>query len=40
VTPFEDPELARALELLAGRVDYDVDEHDVVLHGSCGACRN
>jgi Fur family ferric uptake transcriptional regulator len=39
ITPFEDPELERALERLAGRVDYDVDEHDVVLHGACGRCR-
>ncbi|MEA2480463.1 MAG: Fur family transcriptional regulator, ferric uptake regulator, partial [Thermoleophilaceae bacterium] len=34
VTPFEDPELESALEHLAGRVDYHVDEHDLVLHGS------
>jgi Fur family ferric uptake transcriptional regulator len=39
VEPFEDPELERALEKLAGRVDYAVDEHDVVLHGACGDCR-
>jgi Fur family transcriptional regulator, ferric uptake regulator len=39
VQPFEDPELERALEKLAGRVDYAVDEHDVVLHGACGDCR-
>ena len=40
VQPFEDPELERALEKLAGRVDYAVDEHDVVLHGACGDCRS
>lgn len=39
VQPFEDPDLERALEKLAGRVDYVVDEHDVVLHGACGDCR-
>jgi Fur family ferric uptake transcriptional regulator len=39
VQPFEDPELEAALEKLAGRVDYAVDEHDVVLHGACGDCR-
>jgi Fur family transcriptional regulator, ferric uptake regulator len=39
VQPFEDPELERALEKLAGRVEYSVDEHDVVLHGACGDCR-
>jgi Fur family ferric uptake transcriptional regulator len=39
VEPFEDPELERALERLSSRVDYSVDEHDVVLHGACGDCR-
>ena len=39
VQPFEDPDLEAALEKLAGRVDYAVDEHDVVLHGACGDCR-
>ena len=39
VQPFEDPDLERALERLAGRVDYAVDEHDVVLHGACGDCK-
>jgi Fur family ferric uptake transcriptional regulator len=39
VQPFEDPELERALERLSSRVDYAVDEHDVVLHGACGDCR-
>jgi Fur family ferric uptake transcriptional regulator len=40
VQPFEDPDLERVLERLAGRVDYAVDEHDVVLHGACGDCRD
>ena len=40
VQPFEDPELERALERLSGRVDYAVEEHDVVLHGACGDCRD
>ena len=40
VQPFEDPDLERALERLAGKVDYAVDDHDVVLHGACGACRD
>lgn len=40
VQPFEDPELERALERLSSRVDYAVDEHDVVLHGACGDCRD
>jgi Fur family ferric uptake transcriptional regulator len=37
---FEDPELERAIERLAGRVDYSVGEHDVTLRGTCPACSN
>jgi Fur family ferric uptake transcriptional regulator len=40
VEPFEDPDLERALEKLSRRVDYKVDEHDVVLHGACGDCTD
>ena len=39
VEPFVDPELERALEKLAKRSTYAVAEHDVVLHGACGECR-
>jgi Fur family transcriptional regulator, ferric uptake regulator len=39
VEPFEDPDLERALEKLSSRVEYAVDEHDVVLHGACGDCQ-
>jgi len=39
VQPFEDHDLEAALEKLAGRVDYAVDEHDVVLHGACEDCK-
>jgi len=38
VAPFEDAELERSLEHLAGRLSFRVDDHEVVLHGSCG-CR-
>ena len=38
VTPFEDPELERAVERVASRVPFAVAEHDIVLHGQCGAC--
>ncbi len=38
VTPFADPELERAIKRLSGRVRFDVDDHEVVLHGSCGRC--
>lgn len=39
VTPFEDAELERTIARLARRVAFEVAEHDVVLHGSCDACR-
>ncbi len=37
--PFSDPALERAIDALAGRVDYAVERHDVVLHGRCPDCR-
>lgn len=39
VEPFEDDELERTIGRVAGRVAFDVAEHDVVLHGFCGDCR-
>jgi Fur family transcriptional regulator, ferric uptake regulator len=39
VTAFEDPELERAIDRLASRVDHSVDGHDVTLRGECPACR-
>ncbi len=39
VTAFEDPELERAIDRLAGRVDYAIEGHDVTLRGECPACR-
>jgi Fur family ferric uptake transcriptional regulator len=38
VRAFEDPALERAIEKLAGRVDYKVDAHEVTLRGRCPAC--
>jgi Fur family ferric uptake transcriptional regulator len=38
VIPFEDPDLERSIQQLARRVEFTVAEHDVVLHGACGAC--
>jgi Fur family transcriptional regulator, ferric uptake regulator len=39
VTPFEDSELEAAIEALARRTrGFQVDEHDVVLHGACARC--
>jgi Fur family ferric uptake transcriptional regulator len=39
VFPFADEELERTVRRLADRVAFDVAEHDIVLHGSCGNCR-
>jgi Fur family ferric uptake transcriptional regulator len=38
VVPFEDPGLERAIVRVAGRVSFDVSEHDVVLRGRCPPC--
>lgn len=38
VIPFEDDELERTIHRVAGRVAFDVAEHEIVLHGSCGDC--
>jgi Fur family transcriptional regulator, ferric uptake regulator len=39
VSRFEDAGLERAIERLAGRLEYEVGEHEVVLRGACGDCR-
>jgi Fur family ferric uptake transcriptional regulator len=39
VIPFEDAELERTIDRVAGRVAFQVAEHELVLHGSCGTCR-
>ena len=38
VIPFADDELEATLDRVAERVTFDVDEHEIVLHGSCAAC--
>jgi len=40
VSSFEDRDLERALEQVARRHDYAVDDHDVVLRGRCPVCRS
>ena len=35
--PFEDAELERAIDGLAGKTDFTVAAHDVTLHGECPA---
>lgn len=39
VLPFHDDELERAIGRVAGRVQFDVAEHEITLHGSCADCR-
>ncbi len=39
VSAFADPQLERAIERLADRVDYAIDAHDVTLRGECPSCR-
>lgn len=39
VEPFHDPTLEQALERVAGRHGYAMEQHEVVLHGACGDCR-
>ncbi|HET9719159.1 MAG TPA: transcriptional repressor [Solirubrobacteraceae bacterium] len=38
VMPFTDPDLERAIKRLSGRVPMRVEEHEIVLHGSCQDC--
>jgi Fur family transcriptional regulator, ferric uptake regulator len=38
VTAFEDDGLERAIRRLAGRVEFEIDTHDVTLRGECPAC--
>jgi len=38
VTPFDDHGLEQSIARLARKVDFEVAEHDVVLHGACSRC--
>ena len=39
VEAFGDERLESTLGAIAGRLDYDVGGHEVLLHGACGDCR-
>ncbi|MEA2396614.1 MAG: Fur family transcriptional regulator, ferric uptake regulator [Thermoleophilaceae bacterium] len=39
VVPFDDQALERAIEAVSGRLDFRIDDHEVVLRGSCTRCR-
>jgi len=38
LTPFTDEALERTIDELSKRVDLEVSEHEVVLHGACSGC--
>jgi Fur family ferric uptake transcriptional regulator len=40
IAPFSDPSLEQAIERVSRSLSFAVDDHDVVLHGSCSACRD
>ena len=40
VEAFEDAQLERAIDGLAGKTDFTVAAHDVTLHGECPACQS
>jgi Fur family ferric uptake transcriptional regulator len=40
VDTFDDPALERAITDVAGSHDYVLGQHDVVLRGACGDCRD
>ncbi len=40
IAPFEDPALELAIERVSRSLSFAVDDHDVVLHGACGDCRD
>jgi Fur family ferric uptake transcriptional regulator len=39
VLPFSDAALERAVTKLTGDAAFEVRDHEIVLHGSCGRCR-
>jgi Fur family transcriptional regulator, ferric uptake regulator len=40
VEAFDDPALERAIQRVEASSGYAVDQHDVVLQGACGSCRD
>ncbi|MCU0259296.1 MAG: transcriptional repressor [Solirubrobacteraceae bacterium] len=39
VVPFDDEPLERAIAAISRKVDFEVSEHEIVLHGACADCR-
>lgn len=40
IVPFHDDALEQSISALSRRVDFDVAEHEIVLHGLCAKCRS
>jgi Fur family ferric uptake transcriptional regulator len=40
VAQFEDPDLEHAIHRISERLDFAIDQHDVVLRGTCPTCRS
>ncbi len=40
LVPFDDPELERSIEQLAGRLGFHAHGHEVILRGECRACQS
>jgi Fur family ferric uptake transcriptional regulator len=40
LVPFHDDELERAIRRLSRRADFAVDDHDVILRGTCSDCED
>ncbi len=40
VTPFSDDGLESAIARLSDRIDFSVDDHEVVIHGACADCAS
>jgi len=38
LVPFADEELEQTIDELSRRVDFQVSDHEIVLHGSCATC--
>lgn len=40
LTPFSDPALERAITRLAKQIDFEVQGHEILLHGACSGCTS
>ena len=40
IVPFDDHDLERSIDRLSRRLDFRMNDHEVVLHGDCRACQS